>query len=92
MKKISILIPTYNEQDNILPLSEAIIKVLTDRLAEYDYEIIFIDNHSTDLTRYRLETLCSENRKIKGILNSKILDNSIHLTMGCARRQAIVQS
>lgn len=71
MKKISILIPTYNEEDNVIPLSSAIIDELNKELDQYDYEIVFIDNCSTDQTRPRLEALCKQNPKIKAIFNSK---------------------
>ena len=71
MKKISILVPTYNEQDNVKPLSEAIVEILTKELGYYDYELVFIDNCSTDQTRPNLEKICSENNKIKAIFNSK---------------------
>lgn len=71
MKKISIVIPTYNEQENVVPLSKAIIDVLTNKLPNYDYEIIFIDNYSTDQTRILLRGLCSENPRIKAIFNCK---------------------
>lgn len=71
MKKISIVIPTYNEQENVVPLSKAIIDVLQTKLSQYDYEMIFIDNYSTDNTRPLLRELCSNNPKIKAIFNSK---------------------
>lgn len=71
MKKISILIPCYNEEENIIPLSEAIIQMFNDDLPEYDYELVFIDNCSTDTTRAKIIILCSENKKIKAIFNSK---------------------
>ena len=45
-KKISVVIPTYNEEANVVPLSQAIIEVMEKDLGEYDYEILFIDNHS----------------------------------------------
>lgn len=45
-KKISVVIPTYNEEANVVPLSQAIIEVMEKDLSEYDYEILFIDNHS----------------------------------------------
>ena len=45
-RTISIIIPTYNERDNILPLVERIHQVLSD----YDYEILFIDDNSSDGT------------------------------------------
>lgn len=70
MKKVSLLIPTYNEIDNVEPLSNAIIAELN-QLPQYDYEIVFIDNYSKDGTREKLRELCSANKKIKAILNAK---------------------
>ncbi|MBQ2802863.1 MAG: glycosyltransferase [Lachnospiraceae bacterium] len=71
MKKISIVIPCYNEEENVKPISEAVIEVLKKELASYDYEILFIDNDSTDKTRIYLRELCENNKKIKAILNAK---------------------
>lgn len=70
MKKISILIPTYNEEENVGPLSEAIVKEFS-KIQQYDYEIIFIDNDSQDNTRKIIKELHSENKKIKAIFNAK---------------------
>lgn len=68
-KKISILVPCYNEVENVDAISAAIEKVLLQDLPEYDYEIAFIDNASTDGTRDRLSALCAGNPKIKAIFN-----------------------
>lgn len=71
MKKISILIPCYNEEDNVVPMSEAIAGLFTAQLKEYDYELIFIDNDSKDNTRGLLREICASNEHIKAILNAK---------------------
>lgn len=70
MKKISIMIPCYNEIENVEPISEAVVKELTTSLPQYDYEILFIDNHSEDGTREKLEEICAKNHKIKAIFNT----------------------
>ncbi len=70
-KKISIMVPCYNEEENVVPLSEAAIATLEKDLPEYDYEILFIDNCSKDKTREKLILLCSKNKKIKAIFNTK---------------------
>ena len=70
-KKISIMVPCYNEEENVVPLSEAVIATLEKDLPEYDYEILFIDNCSKDKTREKLILLCSKNKKIKAIFNTK---------------------
>ena len=71
MKKISIMIPCYNEEENVVPISEAVVRELTDSLPEYDYEILFIDNDSKDNTRPLLREICQNNPKIKAIFNVK---------------------
>lgn len=49
MKKlVSIVIPAYNEGDNILPITESIKEVFT--TIDYDYEIILVDDGSSDHT------------------------------------------
>lgn len=69
MKKISILIPCYNEVENVELMAMAVENVLQEALSQYDYEILFIDNCSTDGTRDKLEGLCAANKKIKAIFN-----------------------
>jgi glycosyltransferase involved in cell wall biosynthesis len=71
MKKISILIPCYNEQENVVPLSGGIIKIFETELASYDYEIVFIDNCSADNTRPLLREICKKNHRIKAIFNAR---------------------
>ncbi len=71
MKKISIVIPTYNEEENVEPISKAIIAELGNSAPKYDYEIIFIDNDSSDQTRPILRKMTDENKKIKAIFNAK---------------------
>lgn len=71
MKKISILVPCYNEEENVGPLSEALVETFNRDLPEYDYEILFIDNDSKDQTREILREICKNNKKIKAIFNAK---------------------
>lgn len=70
-KTISVLVPTYNEQENVLPLSEAIIKVFEQDLPQYEYELVFIDNNSTDDTQRLITTLCDTNPRVRAIFNVK---------------------
>lgn len=71
MKKISILVPCYNEEENVIPLSNALVEMLQRDLPAYDYEIVFIDNCSKDSTRDKLRVICRKNPKIKAVLNAK---------------------
>ena len=70
MKKVSIMIPCYNEEENVVPISEAVVAQL-EQLPQYDYEILFIDNCSQDNTRPLLREICAKNPKIRAIFNSK---------------------
>ncbi len=71
MKKISILVPCYNEEDNILPMSEALLDVMKQYDGKYDYEIIFRDNASKDNSLEVMKRLASDNTRIKVIANSR---------------------
>lgn len=71
MKKISVLVPTYNEEENVELLVNALVDEFSNNLKKYDYEIVFIDNDSTDNTQNILEEICKENKKVKAIFNAK---------------------
>ena len=71
MKKISVLIPCYNEKENVGPISQAVTGILERELPQYDYELVFIDNDSTDGTRDIIRGLCRENPRIKAIFNAR---------------------
>ena len=71
MKKISVLIPCYNEVENAGPISKAVTDILEKELPQYDYELVFIDNDSTDGTRDVIRGLCKENPRIKAIFNAR---------------------
>lgn len=72
MKKISVLIPCYNECLNVEPMAESVKKQFdSNTLSTYEWELIFIDNCSTDGTREKLECLCKNNNRIKAIFNAR---------------------
>ena len=59
MKKISIVIPCYNEEENVIPISNAVIAEFQKSLPQYDYEIVFIDNFNTVKVCTDINTLTS---------------------------------
>lgn len=71
MKKISVLIPCYNEAENAGPIARAVTGILERELPQYDYELVFIDNDSTDGTRDILRGLCASNPRVKAIFNAR---------------------
>ncbi len=70
-KKVSVLIPCYNEEENVVPMSEAIRNVFENELPQYDWELVFIDNDSSDNTRPLLTEICRRDKRIKAIFNAK---------------------
>jgi glycosyltransferase involved in cell wall biosynthesis len=68
-KTLSIITPTFNEEENIEDLCKAVANQI-DKL-NYDYEHIVIDNNSTDKTIKILRKLASNNKKLKIIINSR---------------------
>jgi glycosyltransferase involved in cell wall biosynthesis len=71
MKKISIVTPCYNEEENVLPLSEAVRKIFAEKLPGYTYEHLFIDNASTDGTVRILKEIAARDRNVKIIVNTR---------------------
>lgn len=71
MKKISITIPCYNEEENVFPLHDALVDMFEKDLPQYDYELLYIDNCSTDKTRKLLKELGKQDKHVKAILNAK---------------------
>lgn len=71
MKKISILVPTYNEEENVDLLYAAIADEFKKNLPKYDYELVFIDNRSVDKTRDKISEICKKDKNVKAIFNAK---------------------
>lgn len=70
-KKISIMTPCYNEEAGIEECYLAVRAFFAERLPEYDYEHLFIDNSSSDNTVGILRGIASEDRHVKVIVNSR---------------------
>jgi polyisoprenyl-phosphate glycosyltransferase len=70
MKTLSIVSGCYNEEGNLNEYFKRVIAVLSP-LVNYDWEIIIIDNHSTDSSRELLRKHAAENSRIKAIFNNR---------------------
>jgi polyisoprenyl-phosphate glycosyltransferase len=69
-KHITIMTPTYNEEDNARPLYEAVKQVFAG-LPQYTYEHLFIDNSSKDRTVAILKKIAGDDPKVKIIVNTR---------------------
>ena len=70
-KTISVVIPCYNEEENVEAICNAVRSTLKTECADYAYEILFIDNCSQDATREKIAALCAEDKGVKAIFNAK---------------------
>lgn len=74
---ISIVVPVYNEEENIIPLFEKLRKIM-----DGEYEIIFVDDGSTDKSYEILKKIHSENENVKCIKFSRNFGKTAALMAG----------
>lgn len=85
---LSILIPLLNEEESLKELYSWIIKVMQSN--NYSYEIIFVDDGSTDDSWNIIESFSNENANVKGIRFMKNFGKSQALHAGFAKAQGDV--
>ncbi len=85
---LSIIIPLLNEQESLPELHSWIVKVMTSH--NYSYEVIFIDDGSTDNSWKIIEQLSQENPNVKGIRFMRNFGKSQALHAGFAKAQGDV--
>ncbi|MBI5449207.1 glycosyltransferase family 2 protein [Candidatus Gottesmanbacteria bacterium] len=70
MKIISICLPCYNEEENVLPAYRELLGVLKP-FSRYAFEFVFVDNCSIDNTRGCIESLVKKDPRVKGVFLSR---------------------
>ncbi len=70
MNEISIVTSCYNEEENVELLYKQIKEVMA-AIKGYTYELIYIDNHSTDNTVSILRKIAKSDKNIKVIINTR---------------------
>lgn len=88
---ISIVSPCFNEEQVIGLFYAALCKVL-DKLPDYDFELIFIDDGSVDRTLDELNGLAARDRRVRVASFSRNFGHQIALTAGmdCAAGDAVI--
>lgn len=70
-KTITIVIPTYNEEANVLNTYDRLSRVFQRELPEYRMELLYIDNDSADDTRKLITSLATRDPDVKAIFNAR---------------------
>lgn len=78
---LSIVVPVYNEEENIMVFYDSVTKIMED-LVNYKYEIIFIDDGSVDKTPIILQSLANRDKRVFGIILARNFGHQIALTCG----------
>ena len=69
-KLVSVMVPCYNEAENVEAITAAIIRQM-EALPQYAFEVLLIDNCSTDGTREIIRRICAGEKRVKAIFNVK---------------------
>jgi glycosyltransferase involved in cell wall biosynthesis len=78
--KISIVIPLFNEEESLNPLANEIRKAI--KILNINYEVIFVDDGSTDGSLKIIKDICKQDRRFRFISFRKNYGKSAALQMG----------
>jgi len=89
-KLISIVVPVFNENENIFEFYKRVTAVMAELL--YDYELVFIDDGSKDETPIYIKQLADKDKRVQGYVFSRNFGHQLALTCGMdqARGDAVI--
>ena len=80
MKTVSIVVPVYNEEDNLREFHKRITEVMSQE--PYDYKIVFVNDGSSDGSAVVLSELAKEDDHVEAYLLSRNYGHQMALTCG----------
>lgn len=80
MKKISFVVPVFNEEENIHEFHRRLTQVMAP--LPYDYEILFIDDGSKDRTSQLIRELAEKDPHVQGYVFARNFGHQLALTCG----------
>ena len=80
MKKISFVVPVFNEEENIHEFHRRLTQVMAP--LPYDYEILFIDDGSKDRTSQLIRELAEKDPHVQGYVSARNFGHQLALTCG----------
>jgi dolichol-phosphate mannosyltransferase len=81
-KKLSIICPAYNEENNLGKLHEKVTRLFKEELGRYDYEVLVLDNCSEDRTREIALEICGKDARWKYLRYSRNFGFDPSITAG----------
>jgi polyisoprenyl-phosphate glycosyltransferase len=87
MKLIEIIVPLYNEQENIVPLYTEIAKTIA-TIPSYQFQIFFIDDGSKDQSFVRITGIGAQDPRVKGLSFSRNFGKEMAITAGIRNSKA----
>lgn len=80
MALLSVVVPVFNEEENIEIFYDTVCEVLTP--LSYDFELIFVDDGSTDKTPWLLDVLTQRDGRVRALLLARNFGHQVALTCG----------
>ena len=80
MKKVSIVVPVYNEEENLREFHKRITEVMSKE--PYDYSIVFVNDGSSDNSAVILNELANEDKHVEAYLLSRNYGHQMAITCG----------
>jgi glycosyltransferase involved in cell wall biosynthesis len=80
MKKVSFVVPVYNEESNLKEFHKRMTAVMA--ALTYDYEILFVDDGSSDTSPVLLQELADQDSHVEAYLLSRNYGHQLALTCG----------
>ncbi len=87
-KYLSVIVPVYNEEENIPLLHESIQRVLSQQ--EFSYEVIYVDDGSTDGTFAKLRILVDNDQHTQVVRLRRNFGQTAALAAGVAQSQGAI--
>ena len=80
LQTLSVVIPVHNEESHLLPLYDRLVRVLEP--LETEFEIVFVDDYSTDSSRELLRNLVESDERLKAVLLRRNFGQTAALAAG----------
>ncbi len=80
MKTISIVVPVYNEQENIIHFYREICNVM--ETTKYDFQLFFVNDGSSDASAELIRELEEKDKHVKGLFLARNFGHQVALTCG----------